>query len=39
MRSDGSYERVRPPGGEAGVDAQARLLQLAAAAADEPVRL
>jgi polyphosphate kinase len=38
MLPDGSYERVRPPPGEAGVDAQARLLQLAAATADEPGR-
>jgi polyphosphate kinase len=38
MLPDGSYERVRPPPAEAGVDAQARLLQLAAATADEPGR-
>jgi len=38
MLPDATYERVRPPPGEAGVDAQARLLQLAAASADEPVR-
>jgi polyphosphate kinase len=35
MRPDGSYERVRRLEGEPGVDAQLRLLQAAAAAADE----
>jgi polyphosphate kinase len=35
MRPDGSYERVRPRDGEAGLDAQARLLQVAATAAEE----
>jgi polyphosphate kinase len=38
MRPDGSYERLRPPPGEQGVDAQLKLLQLAAATADEPGR-
>jgi polyphosphate kinase len=36
MRSDGSYERLRPPDGRPGVDAQARLLALAAAAGAAP---